>query len=159
MSEIAELRSRLADLEQRLGKNPRNSSMPPSAEGPSKPPAPNRAEWRAVKRRAGKQPGTKGKHLAQVADPDAVLTHAPARCTDCGADLAAAEVIWVERRQVFERPEVKAHVTDHRMERRRCACGRETKTPTPRESYGGRLLWPRRTCSGRLPGGVPAPAL
>lgn len=133
-TEIAELRSRLADLEQRLGKNPRNSSMPPSAEGLSKPPAPNRAERRAAKRRPGKQPGTEGKHLAQVADPDAVLTHTPVVCTDCGADLSDAEVIGVERRQVFELPEVKAFVTEHRMERRRCVCGCETKAPPPREA-------------------------
>ncbi len=130
-TEIAELRSRLADLEQRLGKNPRNSSMPPSAEGLSKPPTPNRAERRAAKRRPGKQPGTEGKHLAQVPEPDEVLTHTPAVCTDCGADLSDADVVSVERRQVFELPAVKAHVTEHRMERRRCACGCETKTPAP----------------------------
>ena len=133
-TEIAELRSRLADLEQRLGKNPRNSSMPPSAEGLSKPPAPNRAERRAAKRRPGKQPGTEGKHLAQVADPDEVLIHAPSMCACCGADLSDADVVSVERRQVFELPEVRAHVTEHRMERRRCACGCETKASPPREA-------------------------
>ncbi len=56
--------------EERLGRNPRNSSMPPSAEGFSKPPAPSRAERRAAGRKQGKQPGAPGKHLAQVADPD-----------------------------------------------------------------------------------------
>ena len=74
---IADLEAEIADLEQRLGRNPRNSSMPPSAEGLSKPPAPNRAERRAAKRRPGKQPGSEGKHLAQVADPDEVVTHLP----------------------------------------------------------------------------------
>jgi transposase len=133
-AEIVELRSRLAELEQRLGKNPRNSSMPPSAEGLSKPPAPSRAQRRAAKRRPGKQPGAEGKHLAQVADPDEVLTHAPAMCTDCGADLSGADVVSVERRQVFELPEVKAFVTEHRMERRRCACGCETKAAPPKEA-------------------------
>jgi len=133
-AEITELRARLADLEDRLGRTPRNSSMPPSAEGLSKPPAPNRAERRAAKRRPGKQPGTEGKHLAQVADPDTVLTHAPAVCTDCGADLSDADVVSIERRQVFELPEVKAFVTEHRMERRRCACGCETKAPPPPEA-------------------------
>jgi transposase len=82
----------------------------------------------------GQAAGTKGKHLAQVADPDAVLTHASARCRDCGADLAETEVICVERRQVFERPEVKAHVTDHHMKRRRCVCGRETRHLHPEKA-------------------------
>ena len=39
----AALEARIAELEARLGRTPRNSSMPPSAEGLSKPPA-NRAE-------------------------------------------------------------------------------------------------------------------
>ncbi len=37
------LAARIADLEERLGRNPRNSSMPPSAEVFSKPPVPNRS--------------------------------------------------------------------------------------------------------------------
>ena len=84
---IAELEARLADLEERLGRNPRNSSMPPSAEGLSKPPARTASSAAAEKRRQGKQPGAEGKHLAQVADPDEVLVHAPAACPDCGAEL------------------------------------------------------------------------
>jgi hypothetical protein len=42
-AQVAMLESKLAALEERLGRNPRNSSMPPSAEGFSKPPAPSRA--------------------------------------------------------------------------------------------------------------------
>jgi transposase len=133
-AQIAELQAEIATLKERLGRNPRNSSMPPSAEGLTKPPAPNRAERRAAKRHPGKQPGSEGKHLAQVESPDAVATHAPARCTSCGADLADADVVGVERRQVFELPEVRAYVTEHRMERRRCACGCETKAPAPPEA-------------------------
>ena len=38
VARIAELEGRIADLEGRLGRNPRNSSMPPSAEGLAKPP-------------------------------------------------------------------------------------------------------------------------
>ena len=133
-AQIAELEAEIAKLKERVGRNPRNSSMPPSAEGLSKPPAANRAERRAAKRRPGKQPGSEGKHLAQVVDPDAVATHAPRSCTSCGADLADADVVGVERRQVFELPEVRAHVTEHRMERRRCACGCETKASAPPEA-------------------------
>ncbi|HVB05924.1 MAG TPA: DUF6444 domain-containing protein [Acidimicrobiales bacterium] len=46
-SPIAELEARLSDLEERLGRNPRNSSMPPSAEGLGRLPAGNRAQRRA----------------------------------------------------------------------------------------------------------------
>ena len=126
-----ELEARIADLEVRLGKNPRNSSMPPSAEGLSKPPAPSRAERRAAKRKPGKQPGTDGKHLARVACPDEVVGHAPAACESCGADLADAPVISTECRQVFDLPEIRLRVTEHVVERRRCACGCETKAVFP----------------------------
>ena len=73
---LAELEAKIVELERRVGRNPRNSSMPPSAEGLSKPPA-NRAERRQAKRRPGKQPGDEGHHLAQVGDPYEAVTHRP----------------------------------------------------------------------------------
>ena len=130
---IAELQARLADLEERLGRNPRNSSMPPSAEGFSKPPVPNRSERRAAKRRPGKQPGAEGKHLAQVENADETLVHSPPVCRGCGGDLAGAELVGVERCQVFDLPPMRPYVTEHLMERRRCRCGCETKAAAPLE--------------------------
>jgi len=134
------LETRLADLEERLGRTPRNSSMPPSKEGLSKPPAANRAERRAQKRRQGKQPGQEGRHLAQVTEPDEVVVHAPVTCPECGRNLFGADVIDEEVRQVFE-VEVKRRVTEHRVQVRRCRCGCEVKAQAPREatapaSYG-----------------------
>ena len=131
---IAILQARVADLEERLGRNPRNSSMPPSAEGFAKPPAPNRKQRRAEGRRQGKQPGAEGKHLAQVADPDEVVVHAPGTCTGCGASLAGADLVGEEVRQVFDVPKIRPHVTEHRIERRRCACGCEVKADPPQEA-------------------------
>jgi len=84
---LAERDERVADLEERVGRRPRNYSMPPSAEGLSKPPGPNRATRRVEKRRQGKQPGAEGKHLAQVADPGEVVVHQPIACSGYGADL------------------------------------------------------------------------
>ena len=57
---IAALEARIADLEARLGRNPRNSSMPPSKEGLGKPNRLARPERRAAGRRQGKQPGAPG---------------------------------------------------------------------------------------------------
>ena len=86
---------------------------------------------RAAGRRQGEQPGTEGKHLARVADPDEVVGHAPAACESCSADLTDAELVGTERRQVFDLPEIRLHVTEHVVERRRCACGCETKALFP----------------------------
>ena len=85
--EITALRSEVADLRERLDRNPRNSSMPPSGELFTKPPSPSRAERRAAAKKQGKQPGAPGKHLAQVADPDVVVTHTPHVCGSCGDRL------------------------------------------------------------------------
>ena len=108
---IRELESRLADLEERVRRAPRNSSMPPSAEGLSKPPVPNRAQRRAEKRRQGKQPGDEGKHLAQVADPTEVVVHEPVACPDCGADLSSAEVVGEDNPLGRSSPCDPAHVS------------------------------------------------
>ena len=141
-SEVTALRARIAELEARLNQNPRNSSMPPSSEGLTKPPA-NRAERRSQKRRQGKQPGAPGSHLAQVIDPDEVVTHVPGRCKSCDADLDGSEVTGTEARQVFELPQIKAHVTEHRMLRLRCCCGAETKALAPKEATAAACYGPR----------------
>ena len=138
-SRIKDLEAEIGKLRDRLGRNPRNSDVPPSSEGLTKPPA-NRAERRAQKRRQGKQPGSEGRHLAQVARPDEVVTHVPPRCKSCDADLAGGEVSGIETRQVFEVPQIKAHVTEHRMLRLRCRCGAETKALATRRGHRSGLL-------------------
>jgi transposase len=130
---VRELEARLADLEERVRRTPRNSSMPPSAEGFSKPPVPNRAQRRAEKRRQGKQPGDEGRHRAQVKDPTEVVTHEPMACPHCGTDLSSAGVAGVDVRQVLE-VEIRRHVTEHRMEVRRCSCGCEAVAEAPQEA-------------------------
>lgn len=126
---IAALTARVAELERRLRMDSTNSSKPPSSDGYAK--KPNRAQRRAEGRRQGKQPGAPGAHLAALPTPDAVVTHRPECCGDCGADLADAPVEGVEARQVFELPPTRLVVTEHRAERRRCRCGRPTKAAFP----------------------------
>ena len=133
---VASLLARVAELEARLASNPRNSSMPPSAEGFTKPPSPSRAERRAAGRHPGKQPGDQGHRLERVEHPDHVVFHAPATCCGCGSGLASAPVTSTEVRQVFDLPEVRAVVTEHRVERRRCSCGVVTSAAFPREAIG-----------------------
>jgi transposase len=129
---IAALKTRVAELEHRLGKDSSNSSKPPSSDGLRKPArAERRATERAERRRPGKQPGAPGAHLAQVASPDEVVLHAPGRCGGCGADLAEASVVGVEARQVFDLPPLRLAVAEHRVQRRRCACGTTTAAAFP----------------------------
>ena len=126
-AEIAELRAENAELKRRLGMNSKNSSRPPSSDGLAKPASLRKPSGRGP----GKPRGGAGGALMQVAVPDAVEVHAPHECRGCAGDLASAEVVSVERRQVFDLPEIRLRVTEHRIEHRRCACGQVTAATPP----------------------------
>ena len=126
---IAELVARVEELERRLGQNSRNSNRPPSSEGYAKPKPKSRRQ--RGQRRSGGQPGHPGTTLAQVEDPDRVVVHRPRRCDGCHRSLRRARVSSVERRQVFDLPEVRLAVTEHQVEHRRCRCGQTTMAAAP----------------------------
>lgn len=108
-AENRELRAEVAELRRRLGLNSRNSSLPPSSDGPDKPPPKPRSLREKSKRKPGGQAGHLGSTLRQVADPDRVVEHRPAWCVGCGSGLAGPDadacVAGVVRRQVFDIPE------------------------------------------------------
>ena len=128
-AELGRARERVAELEARLARSPRNSSKPPSSEGLAKP-APRSLRKRSG-RRPGGQDGRKGATLAQVARPDREVRHEPGRCSRCGAGLAGRPVTWVERRQVFDLPAVRAEVTEHQLIERECGCGMRSRAGAP----------------------------
>jgi transposase len=131
---VSALTTRIAELEARLGRNSKNSSMPPSAEGFAKPPVTlNRA---ARRRRPGKQPGDQGHRLEPVEHPDHVVIHTPHRCSSCDTRLVFGELVRQEVRQVFDLPEVRAVVTEHRAQTWRCGCGAQTTATFPPEAIG-----------------------
>ena len=139
---LAEARVRIDELEARLRQTPRNSSRPPSSEGLQKPPP------RSLRKKAGRRPGGQDGHagatLAQVAWPDREVRHEPACCGCCGAGLGGRPVTVVERRQVFDLPEVTVTVTEHQLIERECGCGYRTKGASPEGAeapvqYGPRI--------------------
>ncbi len=64
--------------------------------------------------------------MALVADPNKRLRHEPGPCVGCGADLADAPEVGMERRQVFDLPPMTVRVTEHQLISRRCPCGATT---------------------------------
>ena len=109
-----------------------NSSLPPSSDPPWKKVPRTRSLRKKSGRRVGGQPGHRGATLRQAAQPDRVVTHAPEACPGCGSSLREADVLTSERRQVFDLPEVRLSVTEHRRETRRCRrCGAETGADFP----------------------------
>lgn len=127
---VETLQAQVAELRRQLGQNSGNSSKPPSSDSPFVKPAP-----RSLRRRSGRKPGGQQGHpgstLEQVADPDETLRHEPGPCGGCGADLAEAPEVGVERRQVFDLPPMRVRVTEHQLVARRCGCGAATCGAAP----------------------------
>ena len=128
-AEVVELRAEVADLRRRLAQNSRNSSRPPSSDGLAKP-APKSLR-RPSGRRPGGQQGHPGGHLAKVAVPDEMVDHVPSVCAGCRGDLRDGRDVGHLARQVFDLPEIRLRVCEHRAQRRRCACGHETTAAFP----------------------------
>jgi transposase len=140
------LEARVAELERRLGRSSRNSSLPPSQDPPSAPPRPRRP---GSGRRPGGQPGHEGKHrrLLPPEQVDEIVEHWPERCRACAHVFAAQELVaalepW--RHQVAELPAIAVRVSEHRLHGVCCPeCATATRAELPRElprsAFGPRL--------------------
>jgi transposase len=142
-AELAQARKRIAELEARLRQTPRNSSKPPSSEGLDKPPPRPRSLRKRTGRKPGGQDGHEGTTLAQVARPNREVRHEPGWCGRCGAGLAGRPVTRVERRQVFDLPDVAVTVTEHQLIERECGCGQRTRAAAPAGAEGPVQYGPR----------------
>lgn len=116
---IQEQEVRISELEARLSKNSSNSSKPPSSDGLKRIP-------KSLRGRSGKKPGGQqghvGKGLMQVSNPDEIVTHTPDSCAGCGSNLNNVSGTIAERRQVFDIPQPKINITEHRVEEKKCSC-------------------------------------
>lgn len=130
-SRIAEQDSEIAGLKRRLALDSSNSSKPPSSDSPFRKPVP-RSQRGTSGRSPGGQVGHDGANLEPVADPDHIVEHRPATCTGCGLALAGGgPAVGFSRSQVFDLPDPRLTVTEHRMLKVRCTCGRTTRAAGP----------------------------
>ena len=130
-AENTALRTRVKELEDQINKDSHNSSKPPSSDGLAKKPSPKSLR-EAGSKASGGQPGHPGSTLSLSETPDHVIVHNPVLCRNCGADLKGAVCIGDERRQVFDLPELKLDVTEHRAGHIVCAnCGTESAGDFP----------------------------
>lgn len=140
---IAKLRARVAELEEKLGKNSSNSSKPPSSDPPWAEPKPK--PKRGKKRKRGGQPGHE-KHVRPLVPQDRVdevVPVKPSNCKGCGAAIDGDDP-EAERHQVFEVPEVKPKVTEYLIHTLGCGCGTRTRGAlpdgVPRGAFGSNLV-------------------
>lgn len=136
------LEQRVKALEDRLAKNSRNSSKPPSSDGLNKP-KPKSLRPRSD-RKPGGQKGHPGQTLRMREKPDHIVPHSINQCECCGRSLAEQVPDRVERRQVFDIPEPRLEVTEHRTEVKTCPCGHINRAAFPPEAaapvqYGPRV--------------------
>ena len=120
--QIELLKAEVAELRRQLGQDSRNSSKPPSSDSPFTKPAPRSLRGKSG-RKPGGQPGHPGTTLALVEHPNERKRHEPGPCSGCGANLADAPEVGMERRQVFDLPPMTVRVIEHQLIARRCPCG------------------------------------
>jgi transposase len=140
------LEARVAELERRLSRSSRNSSLPPSQDPPSAPLRPRRP---GSGRKPGGQPGHEGKHrrLLPPERVDEIVEHWPERCRACAHVFAEQELVdavepW--RHQIAELPAIAVRVSEHRLHGVCCPeCATATRAELPRElprsAFGPRL--------------------
>lgn len=122
LEKIAKLEAENAELRRRLGLDSSNSHKPPSSDGLKKkttePGLP-----KDKNRKNGGQSGHKGNTLKRADNPDHVETHLPQQCECCGRQFSADDAHEITHsRQVFDLPEPKLEVTEHRLAQVEC-CG------------------------------------
>jgi transposase len=130
-AQIVALTARIAQLERQLGLDSSNSGKPPSSDGLKKP-----VRVRSLREPSGKRPGGQkghpGETLRCVATPDHIIDHFPPACSRCGMALTSAMARGHCARQVFDLPEPRPVVTEHRAHVCGCpSCGAQTKADFP----------------------------
>ena len=148
---LLQMETRLAYLQEQLGLNSRNSSKPPSSDGPDAGGIGNRAQRRASERSRGAQKGHPGSFRPPIDESrvDAIVECPPPSVCECGAPVQVTGKAL--RHQVFDIPAVQAHIGEYRLYSGRCtACGKVIRgslpAGVPRSQIGPRAL----ACIGTL---------
>jgi transposase len=144
-AQLAALSERVEELEQRLKRDSRNSSLPPSHDPPW---LGKRGRSRETGRKQGGQPGHvgHGRSLFPIEHVTEVVDHWPERCS-CGhvfVDDKCEPVAPPARHQVVELPPLAVEISEHRLQRLDCPdCGRtvraELPAGVPRGCFGPKL--------------------
>lgn len=104
----------------RLNKNSKNSSKPPSSDGFKK--HRTKSTRKTGSKKSGGQKGHKGHTLEPSENPDHTEVHKVGQCAMCGVTLEDTEVVGYQKRQVFDIPPIQLEVTEHQAEIKICSC-------------------------------------
>ncbi len=128
-AQVEALLARVTKLEEQARRSSRNSSQPPSSDGPGAPPA-------RTKVPTGRKPGAQeghDKHERPLIPSDKVNKRVelrPKRCRACSAALSGDDPS-PRRHQVFELPRIEPIVEEYVLHSLDCACGVRTTATLP----------------------------
>ena len=110
--EVGQVREQMAWLQERLRVDSRNSSKPPSSDGPG---SGNRAQRRTSQRKRGAEKGHPGAYRELLPETEVQGVHdcAPAPMCECGGDVVARGK--PVRHQVFDIPPIVPEVQAYRL--------------------------------------------
>ena len=144
-SQVTALTKQVADLMEKLGRNSRNSHLPPSSDPPR---TRGQSGKRPGERKRGGQPGHGGSRrtLLPPEQVDEVVDLFPSHCEGCAHELPEVPDLNAHRYQQVELPPIKPHTTEWRCHEVACArCGSKTRAPyaaelIPASPFGPRLM-------------------
>lgn len=139
LEERKEIKQRIEELEEKLNKNSKNSSIPPSKNGFG-------VKSDKVKKKPLKLTVKRAKaerKLYAVEECETVHEEKPSNCSKCGYELKGEDP-QPNRHQIVELPVLKPQVTEYRLHTLECEhCGEKSRAKLPtgvsEKSYGARL--------------------
>src|SRR6266852_4200568 len=140
-AQVAQLQAAVTQLQARLNQNSRNSSRPPSADGPQHRPTPPKPQPGG--RQRGGQPGHPGhpRPLKPEKEVDFLVPLVPVVCAHCQARLPLAPAPAdpaPQRHQAIDLPPKLLETTEYQLHARTCAaCGKRTWAALPPEAPAG----------------------
>ncbi len=145
-AQVADLTRQVAALTEQLGRNSRNSHLPPSSDGPGARESTGSKPAKQGQRKRGGQGGHAGRNRELVPEDqvDRVVDHFPELCENCWAPLPQTPDPKATRFQVVEIPPIEPDITEHRAHSVACSCGHTTTASVegvvPASPFGPRLM-------------------
>ncbi len=145
-AQVAELTKQVAELIEIVGRNSRNSHLPPSTNPPGT--RGGQGKGKPGKRKRGGQPGHGGSHRVLLAPErvDEFVDLYPSHCEGCARELPQVADPCAKRFQQTEMPPVRPHTKEWRCHEVGCpSCGHRTRAPydatqIPASAFGPRLM-------------------
>jgi transposase len=148
VAQVAALTKQVAELMEKLGRNSRNSHLPPSSDAPGMRGQGGKGKDKQGTRKRGGQPGHGGARRALLPpdEVDEVVDLFPSHCDGCASDLPEVVDPDANRYQQIEMPPIKPHTTEWRCHEVACVkCGCKTRAAydpekIPASPFGPRLM-------------------